>query len=417
MRLFRLCLVFVLWWLGGYIYSLYVQRDELPVFPTPVVSESAQQERELTQGDYSEFDAVYWLLADEYYQLDDLDRDAMEQRAIKSYVDALGDPFTVFLNAVENDGLRDWLTGEEDFEGIWAVVTKKDEGVLIEQVLKDSPASRAGLQPLDLIIKIADDFVYDETITESVARIRGPAGSEVELTILRKGRESDNPDTDEESSIFTVIVTRDAIVYPSVSWEVMEVEGHNVWYIVISSVGNETVRLFRDAVEWLQDAYVEWYILDVRGNGGGFLVEAVDILSYLIPQGETVVTWSYRTYKDDIFVSHGYRGLQDIPSVVLVDWFTASAGEIIALALHDILWVSIVGTSSFGKGTIQTLSDFADGSSLKMTIGEWLPPSGVSINEVWITPEVMIEFDAEQYYELWEDNQLKKAEEILINQL
>lgn len=361
-------------------------------------------------------DDITRVLENGYFYDNRIDENEMKQRAIKSYVDGLNDPFTVYLDAEENQELEQWLVGEEDFEGIGARVMKKDQGVMIEEVLKWSPALEAGLKPLDIIVAIDGVEVSGETLWESVERIRGPQDTTVELTIWR-GVSTINPDSDQEPEILTIEVTRGSISYPSVLGEVWDIDGHMVGHITISSVGDHTEDLFRQTVLDLRAQNIETVVLDLRGNGGGFLDAAVEIVSYFLPKDEVVVKGDYRVYQDDVFLSYGYDGLQDLPVVVMIDGYTASAGEIIALALRDQLDAPLIGSQSFGKGTIQTLTQFADGSSLKYTVGEWLPPSGQSINGTGIVPDVEVEFDADQFATDATDNQIEYVKTYVKNLL
>lgn len=346
------------------------------------------------------------VLESHYFYDDRIDQHDMKKRAIKSYVDGLDDPFTVYLDAAENEELEAGLVGEEDFEGIGARVVKKDQGVMIEEVLKWSPALEAGLRPLDIVVAIDGVDVDGETLRESVERIRGPKDTIVSLTV-RRWVSTIDPDDDQQPEILTIDVTRGEISYPSVRGEVWDIDTHVVWHIMISSVGDHTEDLFRQTVLDLRQQAVEAVVLDLRGNGGWFLDEAVEIVSYFLPKDEVVVRGAYRVYRDDVFLSHGYDGLQGLPVIVMVDDYTASAGEIIALALRDQIDATIIGSSTFGKGTIQTLTQFDDGSSLKYTVGERLPPNGESINGTGIIPDVEVTFDVDQFATDATDNQIE----------
>ncbi len=204
-----------------------------------------------------------------YFYNDKIDEQKMKTRAIKSYVDGLDDPYTVYLDAKENKELNEGLTGEEDFEGIGAKVMKKDQGVMIEEVLKGSPALKAGLKPLDIVVAIDGTGVNNETLRESVERIRGKKGTTVELTVWRGVNVLDK-NTKPDPEVLTIKVTRDSISYPSVLGETRDIAGKKVGYIIISSVGEHTEDLFRQVVKQMKGK-VSAVVLDLRGNGGGFL--------------------------------------------------------------------------------------------------------------------------------------------------
>lgn len=352
------------------------------------------------------------VLHDQYLDADKIDGSTMRKRAIKAYVDGLGDPFTVYLDGEENKELQEWLSGEENFEWIGAKIMKKDKGIMIEEVLKWSPALAAGLKPLDLIVEVDGKTVDGETLRESVKRIRWPKDSVVSLVIWRWFVTHGEGATDPE--ILTIDVTRWAISYPSVTGEVWDMDDDKkVWYIAISSVGDTTDNLVREVIQNFHSQSLDAVVVDLRGNGGGFLEESVEVASYFVPARQVVVSSTYRIYKDDVFLSHGYAGVQWLPMVVMVDAYTASAGEIIALALRDLADATIVWSTTFGKWTIQTVTEFGDGSSLKYTVGERLPPSGDSINGTGVVPDLEIKFDMEQFGKDASDNQIEYVKQYL----
>ena len=162
---------------------------------------------------------------------------------------------------------------------------------------------------------------------------------------------------------------------------------------------------------------VDWIILDLRWNGWWFLPIAVEISSHFIPAWETIVTAKYRIFWDEIYKSKWYSDLQSLEVVVLVDGMTASAGEIIAMALQELRWATLIGTQTFGKWSIQTLKEFDDGSILKYTIWKRYSPEWKNIDKIWVSPNVVIEFDVDAYKNDNIDNQLEEAKKILIYNL
>lgn len=158
---------------------------------------------------------------------------------------------------------------------------------------------------------------------------------------------------------------------------------------------------------------IEGIILDLRGNGGGFLPVAVEICSHFIPKNKLVVTAKYSSYEDEVYNSKGYGDLQNYPTIILVDEMTASAGEIIAMALQEQNGAKLVGKKTFGKGSIQTLEEFPDGASLKYTIGKRYSPSGKNINHTGVVPDIEVTFDTGLYINQRVDSQLEKAIDIM----
>lgn len=352
---------------------------------------------------YERFNSIYNLLQTHYYDTGILNQQSMLDEAIKAYVNAIEDPYTIYFDNQTNISFQQDLKGESDLEGIGAVVNKKDTYILIEEVLKNSPAAKAELRPLDRIIAIDGTGTRDLTLEEAVSYIRGPQGSTVTLIIDRPLANSQELETIE------IIVTRDKLVIPSVTSKVIENENDRIGYINISVIGQETERILQETIVDFQNQNIEGIILDLRGNGGGFLPIAVEISSHFIPKDKLIVSAQYRGYPDEIYKSAGYNDLSNKPVIVLVDYLTASAGEIIALALQEQIAATIVGTTTFGKWSIQTLHEFNDGDAIKYTIGKWFSPSGKSIDKIGIIPDIVVEFDADSYEQTQQDNQLQEA--------
>lgn len=364
------------------------------------------QELDLYGSTYGRFEEVLDVLEESYYEQDKLNTGTMLENAIKAYVDSINDPYTVYLDNEANAWLQEELKGEGELEGIGAVVTKKEYYVLIEEVLKQSPAAQAGLMPLDRVVAINGENLKDLDIDQAVEKIRGPKGTSVTLTIERINK-------NDEKTLLEITVVRDKISIPSVTTEIMTINNKKVAYINISIIGEETEKILKREIPWLKDAGVQWIILDLRGNGGWFLPISVQIASHFIPKDKAIVTAKYKTFPDENYFSFGYNDFNGLPIVVLIDGYTASAGEIIALALKEQIGAVLIWTTTFGKWSIQTLHDFNDGDSLKYTIGKRYSPNNINIDEVGITPDVVVEFDADVYQDTRVDNQLKEAQNIM----
>lgn len=347
--------------------------------------------------------AIYELLQEQYIYQDKLDPAKMQEYAIKWYVNALGDPYTTYMTVDENKMFDEELEGAQEFEGIGAVVVKKENGVLIEEVLKGSPAFKAGIEPLDLIIEIDGEEIQALTLPEAVKKMRGPKGTQVTFTIYRERAEE----------IVEITATRDTIVVPSVDGKILTRSGTNQLYVEVAVFGDDTKKSFKAVMDALA-TQADWVILDLRGNGGGYLPIAGELASFFLPKGTVVTQTKYLSFPTETFASKGYPDLQGKPVVVLIDDITASASEIVAAALRERGGAQLVGEKTFGKWSIQTLHELPDGSLLKYTVGKWYTPQGNHIEDhEGLVPDVEVPFDSARYLSWDGDNQLLKAQEVL----
>lgn len=356
---------------------------------------------------YERFDTVYNILQSSYYDVDKLHTGEMLNNAIKAYVDAINDPYTIYMDSEQNSWFQEEIKGTSDFEGIGAVISKKDYYIQIDEIIKWSPAFNAGLKILDRIVIINTWSTKNLDVNQAVNLIRGPKWTTVNITIERVHKNG-------EKEIIEKEITRDKLVIPSVNGKVITwTNGLILGYINISIIGEETENLLKKTLTELKTQKIQGIILDLRGNGWGLLPVAVQVASHFIPKGKLIVSTKYTTFEDEKLVSEGYEDYQNLPMVVLVDGLTASAWEIIALALQEQIGAQLVGTQTFGKWSIQTLSDFDDGASLKYTVGKRYTPNGENIDTTWATPDIVIDFDADTYIDTAMDNQLEKAKEVI----
>lgn len=356
--------------------------------------------------------SVEKILAKEYFDDQKLleQKEAMELGAIKGFVDALNDPYTLYLDAEQMSGLSQELEGETDFEGIGAVIEKKEYYIQVAEVLKNSPAFKAGIQPLDRIVMINTGETREIDIYEAVRRIAGPQGTTVDLMIERLDKEG-------EKSYLTVTVTRELIQIPSLKYRIEKVQNQSIWFIEILVFGEKTEALLNAAIREFIDTGIDGIVLDLRGNGGGLMLSAVDIAKHFLERGKLVVSAQYRRYEDMNYYANGFWELKDYPLVVLIDGMTASAGEILALALHEQNNAPLIGSQSFGKGSIQTMQDFPGGESLKYTVGNRYSPNGTNVNSQGVTPSLEVAFDLTGYVEQHLDNQMEAAKSLLLDQI
>ena len=358
---------------------------------------------------YKRFEEIQQVLNQEYVDQKLLlsGEKSMLDSAVKAYVDGLGDPYTSYLDAVEFSGLQHELEWEGQIEGIWAVVGKKEYYIQIEEVIKGSPAFKAGLLPLDRIIMIGTGETKNLTTYEAVSLIRGKKWTKVKFGIER-------PQNSWENQYLVIEVERDTIDVPSVRSKILTHNNQKIWYIEISIFWEQTNKLLTRAISDSINENVSGIVLDLRGNGGGLLPVAVDLAGHFLEPWTLVVKTDFYTYQKADYRTKGFGELKGFPIIVLIDKMSASASEILALALREQgSNVQILGTSSFWKGTIQTLKDFDDQTSLKYTVGKRFWPQWTSIDKIGITPDIEVAFDMTGYIEKKIDNQLEKALEVL----
>jgi carboxyl-terminal processing protease len=302
--------------------------------------------------------------------------------AIQGLVNSFGDPYSVFMTPEETTSFDQSLAGE--LQGIGAELTEEEGAFVVVSPLKNSPAEKAGLLPGDHIVMVDDTVILDLSLWEVIMKIRGPEGTDVKLTLLREG----------EKEPIEKIITREELVIPSVNVQSMEVNGKSVVVIALYQFGDDTTTEFLKAVQEVQLASPDALVLDLRMNGGGYLNSAVEILSEFFADQKTAVRVKYRDAETEVLKTSGHGRLSEIPLAVVIDNGSASASEILAGALQDYGRAILVGTQSFGKGSVQELDDFSDGSSLRLTVAKWYTPLDRSIHHTGITPDILIEREA-----------------------
>lgn len=321
---------------------------------------------------YNSVDEVYETLKDGYDG--QLDTKKLEDGLKEGLVKAAGDPYTEYLTEEENKEFNEQLSGT--FEGIGAELGKDGESIVIISPIAGFPAEKAGLKAKDIVSKINDETAFDISTTEAVKKIRGQKGTKVKLDVIRDGKP------------LTFEITRDQISIPSVKWEV---NSDNIGVITISRFGEDTSSLTRQAAQELKAKNVKGIVLDMRGNPGGLLDAAVSVSSLWLPNGKTILQEKRDGKVVKTFRSTGAATLQGVPTVVLIDEGSASASEITAGALKDNNAASIVGTKSYGKGSVQELRELRSGGVLKVTIARWFTPGGRNIDKEGIEPDQKVE--------------------------
>ncbi len=296
--------------------------------------------------------------------------------AIEGLTASYGDPYTVFMPPVEAKQFQDQIRG--DFEGVGMEIGVKDDLITVIAPLKDTPAERAGLRPGDGIVSIDGKSTEGMSTDEAVNLIRGPKGTTVDFKIVRDGALSDVP------------VVRDTINVPTIKGTLDKTSG--VYTIALYTFTATSGDLFTSTLADFRASGSHKLIIDLRGDPGGYLDAAVSIASHFLPSGSVVVTEDYKGKQENLV--HRSAGTGGVPSgtqvVVLIDQGSASASEILSGALQDNKTATLIGTRSFGKGSVQELVDI-DGGSLKVTVARWLTPAGRSISDGGLTPDIKVD--------------------------
>ena len=297
--------------------------------------------------------------------------------AINGLAGSFKDPNTIFLRADTGDAKKFEEDISGSFGGIGAEIGLQDEQLIIVAPLKKSPTERAGLKSKDKIFKIDDFDTTGIAVNEAVKKIRGPIGTKVVLNILR----------DTWSSPRDFSLTREEIVVPTLDWEIVE---NNLIYIKLHSFNEKAPLAFYDAALSAFVNRAQGMILDLRNNPGGFLEVAINLSGWFLNKGELVVTEDFRSDPDRVFRANGNSAFKALPLVILVNQGSASASEILAGALRDRRGIKLVGEKTFGKGTVQELQGLRDGSKLKITVANWILPSGQVIEKNGLPPDYEI---------------------------
>lgn len=364
----------------------------------------------LTCGErYKKFEDVYKILSENYYShgTGPIQFSTLLEWGLHGFVWGLHDPHTVYFDKKENDDFSKDLKGSYDFEWIGAVIGQSNDQMLIMEIIKDSPAHKAWLKPLDVIIQVDWKSIAGLSVRDVVNLVRGPKWTKVELTIY----------SDKEKKVNKISVARDKIVVPGVLSKMHEYAGKQLWYISIATIGEDTAWKFKSALDAVVKSGAQGLIIDLRGNGWGILPVANDIASYFIPKDKIVTITRYKSLPEEIYYSKWLTLDRKMPLVILVDELSASASEILAYALKYQVGATLVGNQTFGKGTIQTIYTLTDNSSIKFTIGKRFTPDDLNIDKTGIKPDVELKFDAKLFESKQTDNQLEKAKEVLVGKI
>lgn len=302
--------------------------------------------------------------------------------AVRGAIDVLGDPYTIFIEPVAREQERESLRG--NFGGVGAVLELNESGEIVLSPIEGNPAELAGILEGDILIAVDGQQIDQELSIGDVAElIRGEEGTKVTLTIL-------HPNASEPEDI---TIVRAAILLPSITFNLLE-EDPSVGYIKLSRFSGESNAEMQEALEELKELGAEKLILDLRQNGGGLLDAAVNVSDQFLKEGPVVYQIS-KDEKEKIFEASNETPADDIPLVVLIDQGTASAAEILAGALQDRDRATLIGTNTFGKGSVQVAYDLSDGSSVHVTSARWLTPNRHQIDQQGLSPDIPVELTEE----------------------
>lgn len=309
--------------------------------------------------------------------------------AIEGMYNYLGDPYTSYIDQSSTDDLTDRLNGE--YTGIGVEITKIEEGIIVINVFENGPAYNAGIEPGDILVKLNGNDITNSSAADVSNSIKNSNQSSVELSVLRDG------------ITITKTVNIKNVNVPSVSKENFNDTG----YIKIDTFSNTTYTQFKEALEALEKNNINGLVIDVRNNGGGYLNSAAEIAELFIEKGKNI--YGLENKKGKTFYEDNTKTQRNYKIAVLINSSSASASEILASALKESYGATIIGTTSYGKGTVQETSKLSSGGMVKYTIAYWLTPNGNSVNNVGIKPDIEIILDKTDEYQYETDNQLQGA--------
>ena len=304
------------------------------------------------------------------------------------YSAALDDPYTIYRAPTETDDFLTDMSGEFGGIGVLIRYDHDNKTISVDEVSADSPAEKAGLKSGDFIYAIDGKTVESIGYDKAVDYVRGDVGTDVQITVIRN------------EEYITYTVTRGKIIDTSVSYEIDL--GSGIGYIKITGFKKNTADLFKEAISFMEEQNAKGIIFDLRGNPGGYVRSVTDVISYLVPDNQLVVSYQYKGQPSTNYVtgndSENPDHVVSLPFVVICNEGTASAAEIFTSAIRDyrnsnLLNATIVGTNSYGKGIMQNTYYYIDGSSITMTVAYYNPPSGVNYHGIGIIPDVIVEND------------------------
>lgn len=337
---------------------------------------------------------VYRQIDHNYYRK--VNGDKLTTGAINGMLGTLGDPFSDYLSGSDATSLNNTIAGS--FSGVGIQVAKHGEYIQIMSTIKGTPAQKAGLKAGDKIAAVNHKSLKNKPISDAVDQMRGKNGTEVSLTIIRG------------NNTFEQKLKRAKIPVTTVNSKM--IKDTKVGYISISTVSQNTAAELKDSLKELQKDGAKSLVIDVRNNPGGLMDQALKMSSMFLKNGKTIMQVQSRGSDPEVFkasekLDGGYK--VKIPTAVLINGESASAAEIFAAALHQSADIPLVGSQSYGKGTVQNIADYGSGSELKLTIARWLTPDGSWINKKGITPTYKADYPKMAYLPPFSEHEYKKG--------
>ena len=331
--------------------------------------------------------------------VDEINQSEAMDAAINGVLQSL-DPYSAYMSPESFQNMQTETSGE--FGGLGIEVGMEHGVVKVISPIDNSPASSVGVKAGDYIVKINDIQVQGKTLTEAVELMRGPVGTDIEITVRRRG----------EKKALTFIITRDIIEVASVKSEIID---DKTGYLRLTSFNENSGDQIKDKIkEFKKNSKVENYILDLRNNPGGLLSQAIKITDFFLDNGEIVSTKSKRKYENRKWFAKKGDILKANTLVVLINYGSASASEIVAGALQDHKRAILVGESTYGKGSVQSIIPLKNNGAIRLTVSKYYLPSGKSISDVGVTPDIAIDESSDEFKLNTEtDNQLSFALKLL----
>ena len=341
------------------------------------------------------------IIEKDYLWTDKINDEDLEDAAKKGYVAGLGDEYTEYIPKKEMEDYKEDLKGSFIGIGIYMIYDEKNDRIIVYYPMPESPAEKAGIKSGDQIIRV-DGKEYNSNDFDKIADdIKGKEKTTVNIVVLRDGKE------------ISFDIKREKIITNPISTKFLE---SNIGYLKIPSFDEDTAKGFKEKVQELQNKGAKSLIIDLRNNGGGIVDEATKIADYFLKKGKIIIS-TVDNKQNKEFTKSKKKPIFNMPIVILTNENTASASEILTVALKDNKRATIVGEKTYGKGVIQTVFSLSDGSGLKITTAEYYTPNGETIHKTGITPDELVELPKEvkSIYAVPEknDTQLKKAIEIL----